>query len=231
MAGSGWNPRCARSSWPRATTPTSRRFSGYAVGLPHRRAAPGGPRRTAPPAPGRRRRAASASRPSRCRRPSRGPASAPGRGRSSPCRARRSGRGRCRGRTGRAPAPAPPRHPPARRRRCSPGARVAGRAPEARAVVVLDEDDEVPALAEAGAGSPLRGIQDRLEGGRTGRVGRGRSAAPCGAAGPRLRTPWAHPVVASVVAAEDPRTLPARLADDPPPSTANPGPPCGVHEA
>ena len=69
-----------RASWPRATTPTSRRPARDADAPPRRRrAGRRALRRTGPPGPRRPRRAASASPPWPCRCPSRGPASGPGR--------------------------------------------------------------------------------------------------------------------------------------------------------
>ena len=69
--------------------------SGMPNAVPEgRRSCPAGCRRSRRPGPRRRRSAGSAARPSPCRCTSTAPASGPRRGRSSPCRARRSGRGR-----------------------------------------------------------------------------------------------------------------------------------------
>ena len=123
----------------------------------------------------------------RCRCASRAPASGSRRGRSSPCRARRSGRGTppcstaARSRPGGAHAAQPAVGPP-------PGRR-GGRRPEPRHVVRGVQHQERPALAEPGARRSHRvatasGPRPR------GSTGGRRSCGPSGGGGRRPGTPW-----------------------------------------
>ena len=112
----GASPRPALASSPERDDPDDPPAVGDAERRAHGvRAAPRGPRRTGRRARRPRRRGAGPSPPSPCRCPSRAPASGRWTGRSTACRARRSGRGRRPGGTGGRRGPGRPRRRAARR--------------------------------------------------------------------------------------------------------------------
>ena len=182
-AGAGSASWSARRLCPRATTPTSRRLSGMpsarrtGVVLLRRHAeeeraealVDGGEQHE-------HRRHARVDVPVGHRPPRLG------RGRSSPCRARRSGRGRRPCGQAEHEHRAPPACRAARRRRPRRAPSVA-RPEGARGRPASVEHDEVPALAEPGAGSAARRCEAALDDLGAGPVGRGRSGAPCGGDG------------------------------------------------
>ena len=175
--------RTSGAGWPRLITPTGRSRSGMPKAA--RSGVPplgGHAEEAARPARRRPRRAASAARPCRCRRPSTGPASGPRRGRSSPCPARRSGRDRPSCRTEQTISTGAV---------CMPGqpavrlARFGGGRPERPDRRYVVQHQEVPALGVAGRRRPDRQVEQLVDRLARRPAGRGRRCGPSGAARPR----------------------------------------------